>query len=242
MERLQKVIANSGYCSRRNAENLILDKKVMVNGKVISELGCKVSPTDVITVEGKIINQQKKEYVLLYKPRGVVTTTKDEHNRKTVLDLIETNIRLYPVGRLDYDTSGLLILTNDGELANLLMHPRNKIDKVYVSKVEGLVTKDQILKLRKGLTIDGFKTALAGARIIKYDKKTDTSIVELTIHEGKNHQVKKMLSAIGHEVIKLKREKVSFLTLKGLKSGEYRYLNIKEVKKLYNEAKNKDSI
>ena len=241
MERLQKVIANSGYCSRRKAEALIVDKKVMVNGNIISELGYKVSHTDIITIDGKTLAQDKKEYILLYKPRGVVTTTNDEHKRKTVLDLIETDVRLYPVGRLDYDTSGLLILTNDGELANLLMHPKNQIEKVYVAKVKGLVTKEQILKLRNGVLIGDFKTSKAGARIIKYDKKTDTSIVELIISEGKNHQVKNMLSAVGHEVIKLKRERLSFLTLKGLKSGEYRYLNIKEVKKLYNEAqKNKD--
>ena len=241
MERLQKVIANSGYCSRRKAENLILDRKVCVNGEMIIELGYKVSANDIITVEGKTITQQKKEYILLYKPRGVVTTTCDEHKRKTVLDLIKTNVRVYPVGRLDYDTSGLLILTNDGELANLLMHPKSNVDKVYVTKVKGLVNKEEILKLRNGIIIDGFKTSRSGARIISYDKKTDTSIVELTIHEGKNHQVKKMMDAIGHEVIKLKRERLSFLTLKGLKSGEYRYLSIKEVKKLYNEAqKNKD--
>ena len=241
MERLQKVIANAGYCSRRKAETLILNKRVMVNGDVVGELGYKVSPNDIITIDGKTLTQEKKEYVLLYKPRGIVTTTKDEHNRKIVLDLIKTETRLYPVGRLDYDTSGLLLLTNDGELANLLMHPKSQIDKVYVAKVKGLVSKNEILKLRSGINIDGFKTSKSGARIIGYDKKTDTSIVELTIHEGKNHQVKRMLSAIGHEVIKLKREKLAFLNLKGLKSGEYRYLNIKEVKKLYNEAKkNKD--
>lgn len=241
MERLQKVIANSGYCSRRKAENLIVDKKVMVNGELITELGYKVSSNDIITIDGKTIGQEKKEYILLYKPRGVVTTTSDEHNRKTVLDLVNVQTRLYPVGRLDYDTSGLLILTNDGELTNLLMHPKNKIDKVYVTKVKGLVNKEEILKLRNGVNIDGFITSKSGARIISYDKKTDTSIVELTIHEGRNHQVKKMMLAIGHEVIKLKRERLSFLTLKGLKPGEYRYLNIKEIKKLYNEAqKNKD--
>lgn len=241
MERLQKAIANSGYCSRRKAESLISSGKVMVNGKVIIELGFKVSPTDIITVEGKTLTQEKKEYILLYKPRGVVTTTNDEYKRKTVLDLIETETRLYPVGRLDYDTSGLLILTNDGDLANLIMHPKNQIEKVYIAKVKGLVHKDEIIKLRTGITIDGIKTSKSGARIISYDKKSDTSIVELTIHEGKNHQVKKMMNAVGHEVIKLKRERLSFLTLKGLKSGEYRYLNIKEVKKLYSEAKkNKD--
>lgn len=240
MERLQKVIANSGYCSRRKAEELILKNKVMVNGKIVNELGVKVEPNDAITVEGNSLRIEEKEYILLYKPRGVVTTTNDEYDRKTVLDLIQSNKRLYPVGRLDYDTSGILLLTNDGELTNLLTHPKNHVDKVYVAKVKGLVHKDEILKLRRGVIIDGIKTSSAGARIKSYDKKSDTSIVELVIHEGKNHQVKKMFSSVGHEVIKLKREKISFLDLKGLKSGEYRYLNMKEVKKLYNESqKNK---
>ena len=240
MERLQKVIANSGYCSRRKAEELILKNKVMVNGKVVNELGVKVGPNDAVTVEGKSLRIEEKEYILLYKPRGVVTTTSDEHGRKTVLDLVKSNKRLYPVGRLDYDTSGILLLTNDGGLTNLLTHPKNHVDKVYVAKVKGLVHKDEILKLRGGVIINGIKTSSAGARIKSYDKKSDTSIVELIIHEGKNHQVKNMFLNIGHEVIKLKREKISFLDLKGLKSGEYRYLNMKEVKKLYNESqKNK---
>lgn len=239
MERLQKVIASSGYCSRRKAEELIVGNKVMVNGNLINQLGYKVTSSDIITIDGKTLSKPKKEYILLYKPRGVITTTSDEHKRKTVLDLIESENRVYPVGRLDYDTSGVLILTNDGELANLLMHPKCEIDKVYVAKVKGLVHKDEILKLRNGIYIDGVKTAKSKARILSYDKKTDTSIVELTIHEGRNHQVKKMMSGIGHEVIKLKRERLSFLTLTGLKSGEYRYLNAKEVKKLYNEAQKK---
>ena len=237
MERLQKVIASSGICSRRKAEELIKQGKVVVNGQIVRELGTKVSYADTIEVNGKNLNQEEKEYILLNKPRGVVTTTNDEDKRKTVLDLIETDKRLYPIGRLDYDTTGALILTNDGELANLLTHPKNHVDKTYIAKVKGLVNKSDILALRTGIKIDNYKTSKAGARIISYDKKTDTSIVEITIHEGKNHQVKNMFAAINHEVIKLKREKISFLNLKGLKSGEYRYLNIKEVKKLYNEAK-----
>ncbi len=237
MERLQKVIAASGVCSRRKAEELIKQGKVIVNGKVVNQLGTKVSYSDTIEVSGKNINQEEKEYILLNKPRGVVTTTNDEHKRKTVLDLIETNKRLYPIGRLDYDTTGALILTNDGELANLLTHPKSHVNKTYVAKVKGLVNKSDILSLRAGVKIDNYKTAPAGARIISYDKKTDTSIVEVTIHEGKNHQVKNMFNAINHELLKLKREKIAFLNLKGLKSGEYRYLNIKEVKKLYSETK-----
>lgn len=242
MERLQKVIANAGFCSRRKAEELIMHGKVMVNGEKILELGKKVEPTDIITIDGMMLKREEKEYVLLYKPRGVVTTTSDEHDRKTVLDLVDTNKRLYPIGRLDYDTTGILLLTNDGELANLLMHPKNKIDKVYIAKVKGFVTKEEVMKLSRGVLIDNKKTAPAKVRVRKYDKKTNTSIVEITIHEGKNHQVKNMFLAVNHEVIKLKRERIAFLDLSGLKSGEYRYLNHKEVKKLYNFVLNDMSI
>lgn len=239
MERLQKVIANSGYTSRRKAEELILQGKVKVNGKIVRELGLKVDSSDIIIVNGYALKKEDKVYYLLYKPRCVVTTTSDDKGRKTVVDLIKTNTRIYPVGRLDYDTTGILILTNDGELANMLMHPKNNIDKVYIAKVKGLIGKEQINILQRGVFIDGVKTSRAKARIRKYDKKSDTSIVELTIHEGKNHQVKKMFNSIGYDVLKLKRERFSFLDLSGLKSGEYRKLNPKEVKKLYNEAKNK---
>ena len=237
MERLSKVIANSGYTSRRKAEELIVNGKVKVNGEVIKELGVKVNPSDLIMINNKVLNNEEKVYFLLNKPRGIITSTSDEFERKTVIDLIKTDKRIYPVGRLDYDTTGALILTNDGELANLIMHPKNKIDKVYIAKVKGLIGKLEINKLSNGVYIDGIKTSKAKARIMKYDKKTDTSIVELTIHEGKNHQVKNMFKAIGYEVIKLKREKIAFLDVKGLKSGEYIRLNPKEVKRLYNEVK-----
>ena len=237
MERLQKFIANSGYTSRRKAEELITAGKVRVNGKIVYELGTKVSSSDMVEVEGKLINEKEtnKVYYLLNKPRGIITSTSDEKGRKTVIDLIETDKRIYPVGRLDYDTTGALILTNDGDLANLLTHPKNKVEKVYIVKVRGLIGKEQLTALSRGVYIDGHKTARAKARIQKYDKKTNASIVELTIHEGKNHQVKKMFNAIGYDVLKLKREKIAFLDIKGLKSGEYRLLTIKEVKKLYGE-------
>ena len=238
MERLQKIIANSGYTSRRKAEELILKGKVTVNGQVVKELGTKVKSNDWIEIDGYKINQEQKVYYLLNKPRGIITSTNDEKGRKTVVDLIQTDKRIYPVGRLDYDTTGALILTNDGDLANLLMHPKNKIDKVYIAKVKGLIGKKEILALQKGVYIDGIKTSNAKARIKKYDKKTDTSIVELLIHEGKNHQVKKMFEAINYEVLKLKREQIDFLNLDHLKSGEYRIINPKEVKKLYNDAIN----
>lgn len=237
MERLQKVIANYGYTSRRKAEELILKGKVRVNGNVVRELGVKVEPSDTIEVEGTVLENTEKVYFLLNKPRGVITSVSDDKNRKTVVDLIHTNKRIYPVGRLDYDTTGALLLTNDGELANKLMHPKNNIDKVYVAKVKGLIGKKELTKLATGVYLDGIKTSKGKARILKYDKKTDTSIVELTIHEGKNHQVKRMFEAIGYNVLKLKRESISFLSIKNLKSGEYIELKPKDVKRLYNDTK-----
>lgn len=236
MDRLQKVISNSGYTSRRKAEELIEKGLVKVNGKTIYEQGTKVNSNDIIEIDGYILKNENKLYYLLNKPRGIITSTSDDKGRKTVIDLINTNTRIYPVGRLDYDTTGALLLTNDGKLANLIMHPKSNIDKVYIAKIDGLIGKSQILKLEKGIIIDGFKTSKSKVRIKSYDKKTDTSIVELTIHEGKNHQVKKMFKALGYNVLKLKRERISFLDIANLKSGEYRLLNPKEVKKLYNEV------
>lgn len=237
MERLQKVIANSGYCSRRKAEELISAGKVRVNGMVISELGFKVDGNDQIMIDNEVLSREEKEYILLNKPRGVVTTTNDEKNRKTVIDLINTNKRVYPVGRLDYDTTGALLLTNDGELTNLLIHPRNKIDKVYIAKVKGFFDKESALTMSRGVVIDGVKTAKSFVKLKKYDKKSNTSLVEVVIHEGRNHQVKKMFNSVGFDVIKLKREMFAFLDVNGLKSGEYRFLSIKEVKQLYSLVK-----
>ena len=239
MERLQKVIANSGYCSRRKAEEYIKQGKVSVNGTIIRELGTTVDSKDIIIVNGNIIEKQSKEYVLLYKPRGVVTTTADDKNRKTVIDLINTQNRLYPVGRLDYDTTGALILTNDGELANALMHPSSNIEKVYIAKIKGILMPKEINDLKNGVIIDGKKTAKAKLKVRKVDKANQTSIVELIIHEGRNHQVKKMFNAVGMEVIKLKRERIGFLDLSGLNSGEYRKITPKEVKILYSLINNK---
>ncbi len=239
MERLQKIIANSGYASRRKAEELILNGKVKVDGKTILELGTKVSGNETIEVEGNIISKEDKVYYLLNKPRGVISSSKDEVGRQTVVDLIDEDKRIYPVGRLDYDTTGLLLLTNDGELANFLMHPKNEIEKVYVAKINGIITPKEMMILKNGVEIDGKKTSKAKVKLKKFDKETNTSIVELTIHEGKNHIVKNMFAAIGYDVLKLKRERVAFLDLRGLKSGEYRKLTIKEVKDLYSIVKTK---
>ena len=192
-----------------------------------------MSFSDQISVCGTDIKKEDKEYILLYKPRGVITSASDDKGRKTVLDLIDTTNRLYPVGRLDYDTSGALLLTNDGEITNKLTHPKGNIEKVYIAKVEGIIRKDDLRILCRGVIIDGRKTSKAKARIRKIDKKKNTSIVEITIHEGRNHQIKKMFNYIGFNVIKLKREVFAGLTLSGLSSGKYRHLSIKEVKILY---------
>ena len=240
MERLQKLIAESGYCSRRKAEELIKQGKVILNGNVVTELGTKASFNDEILVEGNTITYEEKAYYLFYKPRSVVCTTKDDKGRKTVLDFFdEIEQRIYPVGRLDYDTTGLLLLTNDGEFANLMMHPKSKIDKFYVAKVKGIITPDEVKTLKKGIILDNKKILPTRVKAKKIDKKALTSIVEITVHDGINHEVKRLLESVNHEVIKLKRESFGFLTLGTLKSGEKRKLTPKEVKQLYNMAINK---
>ena len=206
MERLQKVIASYGYASRRKAEDLIRHGKVLVNGKVITELG---------------------------KPRQVISSVEDKLGRITVRDLINTEARIYPVGRLDYDTTGLIILTNDGDFANMLMHPSYEIEKTYVAKINKVLDKDDINKLKKGIVIDNRKVDIKRFKVRKKDVEKNTSIVELTIVEGRNHIVKKIFESMRIDVIKLSRVSYAFLTLDGLKSGEYRKLSIKEIKKLY---------
>lgn len=239
MERLQKVIAQSGIASRRKAEELITAGKVKVNGTVITELGVKVSDKDQIVVNNTILEKEVKEYYLLNKPRGIVTTTADDKNRKTVVDMINSSARIYPVGRLDYDTTGALLLTNDGDFANILMHPKNKIEKVYVAKLKGLIKGEQINKLKDGVEIEeGVIVKSPRVKLKKTDPTTNTSIVQITITEGKNHQVKRMFEAVGFEVLKLKREKIAFFDLKNLPSGKYRPLTKKEISKVYSlEAK-----
>lgn len=234
MERLQKIIANSGFTSRRKAEELIKNGKVKVNGKIVKELGTKVSYDDNIIVDGILLKKEEnKEYYLLNKPRCVISSVSDDKDRKTVVDLIETDTRIYPIGRLDYDTTGLILLTNDGELTNILSHPRNNIEKTYIAKIEGILSKENIDSLKKGVTIEGKKCKPVRFKIRKKDIEKNTSMVEITIVEGRNHIVKKLFHELKHEVIKLKRESYAFLTLDNLKSGEYRELSIKEVKKLY---------
>ncbi|TDQ41578.1 pseudouridine synthase [Aureibacillus halotolerans] len=233
MERLQKVIAHAGVASRRKAEELILEGKVTVNGEVIKTLGTKVSTNDRVEVNGVPMEREEPVYFLFYKPREVITSVSDEKNRKVVIDYFETvRQRVYPIGRLDYHTSGLLLLTNDGTFANMLMHPKYEIEKTYVAKVEGIIKKGDLLKLEKGVHLEDGQTAPATARVISRDTERKTSIVELSIHEGKNRQVRRMFEALGFNVIKLKRERYGFLDLRGVMPGDFRELTPHEVKKL----------
>lgn len=233
MERLQKYIANSGYCSRRKAEELIKKGMVSINGQIVTVLGTKVSGKEEIIVDGNLLKREEKEYYLLNKPRGVITSVKDDKNRKTVVDIINSDVRIYPVGRLDYDTTGVLILTNDGEFANIMMHPNKKIEKVYTAKVRGIMKGEQINQLKNGVLIDGKKTEKAHVKLRRVDLKNNASYVSIVIHEGRNHQVKRMFQAVGFEVIKLKRDRVGIFTLDGLASGEFRKLTPKEVSIVY---------
>ena len=232
-ERLQKVMAEAGVASRRKSETLITAGNVTVNGKQVKTLGTKVDEDDRIEVNGIPLQREKLVYLLFYKPRGVISSVKDEKNRKTVMSYFpDVQQRIYPVGRLDYDTSGILLMTNDGQLANKLTHPKYKFEKTYVAKVEGIPTNDQMEKLRHGVRIDKKATAPAKTNVISTDPAKKTTVIELTIHEGRNHQVKKMFEKIDHPVIKLKREKYGFLTLDGLQSGEWRSLKLNEITRL----------
>ena len=239
MERLQKVIAHAGVASRRKAEEMILEGKVKVNGKVVKELGVKVSNSDTVEVGGIPLEKEQPVYFLFYKPRGIISSVTDDKGRKTVTDYFpEIKERIYPVGRLDYDTSGILLLTNDGEFANLLMHPRNEIEKEYIAKVKGIPLRENLKVLEKGILLEDGKTAPARTKVISIDKKKGTSIVQLTIHEGKNRQVRRMFEAIGHPVVKLRRERYGFLDLRGLQAGDARELTAHEVKQLRVLAEN----
>lgn len=239
MERLQKVIAASGVASRRKAEELIKNKQVLVNGVIINKLGTKVDAKAEIVVAGIPIKREAKVYYLFYKPKGVISSTNDEKGRSTIMDYLPVTERLYPVGRLDYDTTGLMLVTNDGEFANYIMHPRYGITKTYIAKVTGIITYKELLKLKTGIMLDHSKSRAVRVKIKQQDKVKKTSIIEMVIQEGKKHQVKRMLAEIGFPVLKLKREKIAFLNLKGLQPGAYRVLTKKELKELY-KLKQKD--
>lgn len=237
MERLQKVIAEAGVASRRKAEVLITEGKVKVNGKIVTELGVKVSDKDDIEVNGKLLMKEEKEYYLLNKPRGVITSTSDDRNRQIVTDLIDTDKRIYPVGRLDYDTTGALLLTNDGDFANIITHPKSNIDKVYLAKLEGIITGEKINELKYGVMLDDEKVSASRVKLKKVNKDNNTCMVEITIHEGKNHQVKRMFEAVGYHVEKLTRKRIGIFTIENIASGKYRKLTPKEVAIIYSLKK-----
>ncbi|MBU0437681.1 rRNA pseudouridine synthase [Staphylococcus succinus] len=231
LERLQKRIANSGYTSRRKAEALISEGKVKVNGSVVTELGTKVKPSDNIDVEGIRLEQEDKIYILFYKPSQVITSVSDDKGRKVVTDYFkQIKTRIYPVGRLDYDTSGLLLLTNDGEFTNLMTHPRYKIKKKYIVKLKGYLMREEVKALEHGIDLEDGKTQPALVKVKNQDKDRNTTLVEITITEGRNRQVRRMFEHFGHEVTKLQRIEFGPLDLKGLNAGEGRVLTPHEVK------------
>jgi 23S rRNA pseudouridine2605 synthase len=228
--RINKFLADSGICSRRKADELIQEGKVEINGSIIAEPGVKIDPeNDIVLVEGKkVLSHTKKVYIILNKPCGVISSVKDQFGRKTVMDYVkEVKVRLFHIGRLDYDTSGLILLTNDGEIAEKLMHPRHIVDKVYLAKIKGTPSLDEMKLFEQGLMIEGIKTAPASIEILKnYGSSTD---VKITIHEGRNRQIRKMCDCIGHTVLSLKRISIGNISLGNLKEGTYRKLTESEV-------------
>lgn len=226
MARLNKYLADCGVGSRRECDRLIADGKVKINGR-IATLGETVEDNDQVSVEGKRVQLKNKNYyIMLHKPKGCVTTVKDDLGRKTVMDFVDIKARLYPVGRLDYDTEGLLLLTNDGDVANKLTHPKNNVEKVYIARISGKLTEAERRNLENGVEIDGVVTAPAKVKILQGDEHHTR--VEVTITEGRNHQVKKMFECVGKEVEFLKRVAVGELHLGGLQRGKWRFLNDKE--------------
>ncbi|MBN1045301.1 MULTISPECIES: pseudouridine synthase [Clostridium] len=228
-ERLQKYMASCGVASRRKCEEIILNGEVKVNGVVITELGTRVNPVeDKVEYKGSLITKEEnKVYIILNKPEGYITSAKDEKGRKTVLDLVKVNERIYPIGRLDYDSSGLILLTNDGDVYNKIIHPREELNKKYIAVVKGKVSKKDIDIFNKGIDIGGYITAPASLEVLSYANEKST--VEVCIHEGKNRQIRKMCTAINHEVLSLNRVSIGEIQLKYLKKGEWRELTTEEL-------------
>lgn len=239
MERLQKVLAEAGIASRRKCEEIITSGRVMVNGEVVTTLGVKVDPAaDEIQVDGKAINQQKKIYVMLHKPKGVITSANDPGGRKVVTDFLPgIRERVYPVGRLDYDTEGLLLLTNDGEFAHMLTHPKHHVPKTYRATVKGVPHGSLLEKLRTGVQLEDGITHPAEVEYADLDPDKNETVIEITIYEGRNRQVRRMFEAISFPVIRLKRIKFGPIFLTGLPRGKYRHLTPQEVNELKDTAK-----
>ena len=235
--RINKYIALCGVASRRKAEELILAGRVTVNDEVMTELSYKVDEeNDIVKVDDKLIKEENKlVYILLNKPEGYITTVKDQFDRPSVLDLVsDIKERVYPIGRLDYETSGLWLLTNDGDLTYKLTHPKHEVDKTYVARVKGKLTKEEIERFKTGLKIEDYTTAPAKLKVIKYDEQRDSSLLEIKIHEGKNRQVRKMCKAINHPVLRLRRSAMGKIKIGDCEIGKYRYLTEDEIKYLKN--------
>ena len=232
--RLQKYMATSGIASRRKCEEYILQGKVKVNGEIITELGTKVIPSkDKIEFDGRTLEiQEKNIYILLNKPIEYVTTTKDQFGRDDVLDLVKTKERIVPVGRLDMYTSGALILTNDGDFVYKVTHPKHEINKTYTVTLKGIITKEEVLKLQKGVDIGDYITKPAKVKILKTDEEKQISRLEIVIHEGKNRQVRRMCEAVGRKVLALHRTKIGEISVKDIELGKWRYLKKEEINKL----------
>lgn len=233
MERLQKVIAKSGYASRRKAEQLMSEGNVKVNGVVVTEMGTKVKKGDLIQVNGKVIEFENKVYYLLYKPKGMICSSSDELGRPCVVDLFgDIKERVYPVGRLDFDSTGLLIMTNDGDFANLIMHPSSHLEKVYDITVSGIVTGDTLHKLETGVYLEGEKTLPCKIKVTAKNMEHKNTRMLIKLVEGKNRQIRRMFESMGHNLIRLHRESTGCVNLKGMVPGEYRILKPQEVKDL----------
>lgn len=233
--RLQKFLAEAGIASRRKCEEYIIQGKVKVNGQVITELGTKVNPElDIVEFNNKKVSISSKPhtYILLNKPIDYVTTARDQFNRNTVLDLVKTDKRLVPVGRLDMYTSGALILTDDGDFIYKVTHPKHEITKTYTVTLIGIVTKEEVQKLENGVDIGDFITSKAKVKVLKTDTEKNQSRLEITIHEGKNRQIRRMCESIGHKVLALHRSKIGTINVKDLKIGSWRYLKKSEVDEL----------
>ena len=234
-ERLQKYLANNGIAARRKCEEYIQAGRVKVNGNVVTELGTKINPdVDVIKFDGNVVKKVEKHvYILLNKPIGYVTTVKDQFDRPTVLDLVKVKEKVLPVGRLDMYTSGALILTNDGEFINKVTHPKNEVEKTYTVTVKGIVDNEDVKALEAGVKIEDYVSGKAKVKILRTDEEKQISRVQITIHEGKNREVRKMCEAIGKKVLALHRRKIANLNVKNLEIGQWRYLTQKEIDSLY---------
>lgn len=241
MERLQKYLANNGIAARRKCEEYILQGRVKVNGNVVTELGTKIDPEkDVIEFDNhKVDKIEKHVYILLNKPIGYVTTVKDQFDRPTVLDLVKVKEKVLPVGRLDMYTSGAILLTNDGEFINKITHPKNEVEKTYTVTLKGIITDEDVKKLQEGVEIEDYVSGKAKVKILKTDEEKQISRVQITIHEGKNREVRKMCEAIGKKVLALHRRKIANLDVKNIEIGNWRYLTAKEVENLLYIDKNK---